>query len=57
MLNTAATPLAVSGGDLASVAEGDKSIVYLILLTSLVALGFAAVFAKGCWPRDRAPRR
>ncbi len=38
--------LAVSGEDLASVADSDKPIVYLILLTSLVALGFAALFAK-----------
>ncbi|TAL22185.1 MAG: sodium-translocating pyrophosphatase [Frankiales bacterium] len=38
--------LAVSGEDLASVADGDKPIVYLILLTSLVALGFAALFAR-----------
>ena len=34
------------GRDLAGVASGDKAILYLILLTSLVALGFAAVFAK-----------
>jgi K(+)-stimulated pyrophosphate-energized sodium pump len=34
------------GEDLASVADGDKVIVYLILLISLVALAFAAVFAK-----------
>jgi K(+)-stimulated pyrophosphate-energized sodium pump len=39
-------PLAVSGEDLASVADSDKPIVYLILLTSLVALGFAALFAR-----------
>ncbi|MGI8536540.1 MAG: sodium-translocating pyrophosphatase [Mycobacteriales bacterium] len=45
-METAALPLAVSGEDLASVAAGDKAIIYLILLTSLVALGFAAVFAK-----------
>jgi K(+)-stimulated pyrophosphate-energized sodium pump len=38
--------LAVSGEDLATVAEGDSWIVYLILLTSLVAIGFAALFAK-----------
>jgi K(+)-stimulated pyrophosphate-energized sodium pump len=38
--------LAQAGEELASVADGDKAIVYLILLTSLVALGFAAVFAK-----------
>jgi K(+)-stimulated pyrophosphate-energized sodium pump len=38
--------LAVSGEDLASVADSDKPILYLILLTSLVALGFAALFAK-----------
>ncbi|MFP5369672.1 MAG: sodium/proton-translocating pyrophosphatase, partial [Actinomycetes bacterium] len=41
-----ALPLAVSGEDLASVADSDNWIVYLILLTSLVALGFAALFAK-----------
>ncbi|HWH29214.1 MAG TPA: sodium-translocating pyrophosphatase [Mycobacteriales bacterium] len=38
--------LAVSGEDLASVADGDNGLVYLILLVSLVALGFAALFAK-----------
>jgi K(+)-stimulated pyrophosphate-energized sodium pump len=41
-----ATPLAVVGEDLASVAEGDRLLVYLILVISLVALGFAAVFAR-----------
>ncbi|MEX2289934.1 MAG: sodium-translocating pyrophosphatase [Mycobacteriales bacterium] len=46
MSKLAALNLAVSGEDLASVADSDKPIVYLILLTSLVALGFAAVFAK-----------
>jgi K(+)-stimulated pyrophosphate-energized sodium pump len=34
------------GEDLASVADGDMVIVYLILLTSLVALGFAALFGR-----------
>jgi K(+)-stimulated pyrophosphate-energized sodium pump len=38
--------LAVSGEELASVADGDKFLVYLILLISLVALAFAAVFAR-----------
>jgi K(+)-stimulated pyrophosphate-energized sodium pump len=38
--------LAASGEDLASVASGDRALVYLILLISLVALGFAAVFAR-----------
>jgi K(+)-stimulated pyrophosphate-energized sodium pump len=38
--------LAVSGDDLASVASGDRILVYLILLMSLVALGFAALFAR-----------
>jgi K(+)-stimulated pyrophosphate-energized sodium pump len=41
-----ALDLAVSGEDLASVADGDRPIVYLILLTSLVALGFAGLFAR-----------
>ncbi|MCW2680683.1 MAG: hppA, partial [Frankiales bacterium] len=38
--------LAVDGERLASVNSDDDLIIYLILLTSLVALGFAAVFAK-----------
>ena len=38
--------LAQSEGGLASVADGDRVLVYLILLISLVALGFAALFAK-----------
>ena len=38
--------LAVEGEQLASVSPGDDLIVYLILATSLVALGFAAVFAR-----------
>ena len=38
--------LAQAGEDLAGVAAGDKVIVYLILLISLVALGFAALFAR-----------
>ncbi|MEO6206080.1 MAG: sodium/proton-translocating pyrophosphatase, partial [Mycobacteriales bacterium] len=41
-----ALTLAVEGGGLASIADGDQKFVYLILLTSLVALGFAAVFAR-----------
>ena len=43
---TAALDLAVDGERLASVNGDDNLIVYLILLTSLVALGFAALFAK-----------
>ncbi|MBC7373308.1 MAG: sodium-translocating pyrophosphatase [Frankiales bacterium] len=38
--------LAVEGNRLASVNSDDNLILYLILLISLVALGFAAVFAK-----------
>ena len=45
-MSTFAPVLAVSGEDLATFSDGDKPILYLILLTSLVALGFAAVFAK-----------
>jgi K(+)-stimulated pyrophosphate-energized sodium pump len=45
-MSFAPKPLAVSGENLASVADSDSWIVYLILLISLVALGFAALFAK-----------
>ncbi len=46
MRDTAVTRLAVEGEQLASVNDGDNLIIYLILATSLVALGFAALFAK-----------
>ena len=46
MMQAAAVQLAQEGEGLASVNADDNLIVYLILLTSLVALGFAAVFAK-----------
>ena len=49
-MSTFAPVLAVSGEDLATFSDGDKPIVYLILLTSLVALGFAALFAKEVLP-------
>ena len=45
-MNSHAIDLAVDGEQLASVNAGDNLIVYLILLTSLVALGFAALFAR-----------
>ena len=45
-MNSPAIDLAVDGEQLASVNAGDNLIVYLILLTSLVALGFAALFAR-----------
>ncbi len=45
-MNPPAIDLAVDGEQLASVDAGDNLIVYLILLTSLVALGFAALFAR-----------
>ncbi len=43
-----AAPLALLGQapDLASVASGDKIIVYVVLAVSLVALGFAGLFAR-----------
>ena len=46
MINPRTLDLAVDGEQLASVNGDDNLIVYLILLTSLVALGFAALFAK-----------
>jgi K(+)-stimulated pyrophosphate-energized sodium pump len=45
-LPTASTVLAQSEEGLATFADADRPIVYLILLTSLIALGFAALFAK-----------
>ena len=45
-LSTASPVLAQSGEDLATFADADRPIVYLILLTSLIALGFAALFAR-----------
>ena len=45
-MNSHAIDLAVDGEQLASVNAGDNLIVYLILLTSLVALAFAALFAR-----------
>ena len=46
MMQSAAIRLAQEGEGLASVNGDDNLILYLILLTSLVALGFAALFAK-----------
>ena len=45
-LSTASPVLAQSEASLATFAESDRPIVYAILLTSLIALGFAAVFAR-----------
>ena len=45
-MSTPAIDLAVTGEQLASVNEGDNVILYLILLTSLVALAFAALFTR-----------
>jgi K(+)-stimulated pyrophosphate-energized sodium pump len=58
VIQSAAFPLAVDrlaldSGDLASVSSGDNLIVSLILLTSLVALGFAALFAKEVLAADQ----
>ncbi len=41
-----ALELAAEGGGLASVTDGDKGLVYVILAVSLVALGFAGLFAR-----------
>src|SRR5687768_11462383 len=41
-----AQTLAAEGGRLASVTDGDQTLVILILLVSLVALGFAFLFTK-----------
>src|SRR3954462_15272492 len=50
-----------AGGDndspLASLAQSDHKIVYLVLLASLVALGFAAVFAREVLAADQGPEK
>ena len=53
----AAHTLAAGGERLASLADGDRKIVVVVLLASLVALVFAAVFAKEVLAADQGPEK
>jgi K(+)-stimulated pyrophosphate-energized sodium pump len=49
--------LAAGGDQLASLADGDRSIVVIVLIASLVALAFAALFAKEVLAAEQGPER
>jgi K(+)-stimulated pyrophosphate-energized sodium pump len=53
----AALTLAAGGERLASLAGGDRKIVVIVLLASLVALVFAAVFAKEVLAAEQGPEK
>ena len=38
-----------------SLSGGDTTLVAVVLVISLAALGFAAYLSGPCWPRTRAP--
>jgi K(+)-stimulated pyrophosphate-energized sodium pump len=52
-----ALPLAAEPAGLASVLSGDKPILYVILAVSVVALGFAGLFAREVLSADQGPER
>ena len=52
-----ALTLAVGGDHLASLAGGDRKIVVVVLLASLVALVFAAVFAREVLAAEQGPEK
>jgi K(+)-stimulated pyrophosphate-energized sodium pump len=52
-----ALTLAAGGEHLASLADGDKKIVVVVLLASLVALAFAAVFAREVLAAEQGPEK
>src|SRR4051794_4967501 len=52
-----ALTLAAGGGRLASLAHGDRKIVVIVLPASLVALAFAAVFAREVLAAERGPEK
>jgi K(+)-stimulated pyrophosphate-energized sodium pump len=52
-----ALTLAAGGERLASLADGDRKIVVVVLLASLVALAFAAVFAREVLAADQGPEK
>jgi K(+)-stimulated pyrophosphate-energized sodium pump len=53
----AALTLAAGGERLASLADGDRKIVVVVLLASLVALAFAAVFAREVLAAEQGPEK
>ncbi len=52
-----ALPLAAEPAGLASVLSGDKPLLYLIVAVSLVALGFAGLFAREVISAEEGPQR
>src|SRR4051794_34852867 len=52
-----ALTLAASGESLASLADGDRTIIVVVLLASLVALAFAGVFAREVLAADEGPEK
>jgi K(+)-stimulated pyrophosphate-energized sodium pump len=52
-----ALTLAAGGERLASLADGDRKIVVVVLLASLVALAFAAVFAREVLAAEQGPEK
>jgi K(+)-stimulated pyrophosphate-energized sodium pump len=46
-----------AGEDLASLADGDRTIIVVVLLASLVALAFAAVFAREVLAAEQGPEK
>jgi K(+)-stimulated pyrophosphate-energized sodium pump len=53
----AALTLAAGGERLASLADGDRKIVVVVLIASLVALAFAAVFAREVLAAEQGPEK
>jgi K(+)-stimulated pyrophosphate-energized sodium pump len=52
-----ALTLAAGGESLASLADGDRTIVVIVLIASLVALAFAAVFAREVLAAEQGPEK
>jgi K(+)-stimulated pyrophosphate-energized sodium pump len=52
-----ALTLAAGGDSLASLADGDRTIVVIVLIASLVALAFAAVFAREVLAAEQGPEK
>src|SRR3954447_14590722 len=52
-----ALTLAASGDSLASLADGDRTIVVIVLVASLVALAFAGLFAREVLAADQGPEK
>src|SRR3954468_10475761 len=52
-----ALTLAASGESLASLADGDRTIIVIVMLASLVALAFAGVFAREVLAAEQGPEK